>query len=263
MRHVNAIKNLVDQGNFDQAEEAIENLLALGPNNVEALKLLARMHAHKGNFEYEEQSWQRVWEIDSEDEDAIDYFHRAQIEDREHYYFTDILPEGGRRFLTYPRLLINMAALGLLGCISFIALTQTNSEGSFVQGDHIILPLFFVCVILPWIGIGFAWVRALKSIEINSESINFDTRLRSHKILWRDIRDIYLAHNISGERDKLQLVVITENQQNANYFLDLSENKSAVRARKFLLGEIKEHFQSIKLTSLESLEVENQRSYYF
>ena len=48
----------------------MEQLLELGPNNVQALKLMASLYVHQGRFDEEEQVWRRV-EIDNEDDEAI------------------------------------------------------------------------------------------------------------------------------------------------------------------------------------------------
>ncbi|MDQ3235060.1 MAG: hypothetical protein M3Q07_24895, partial [Pseudobdellovibrionaceae bacterium] len=68
MKHVNQIRKIVEQGHLDEAHKAIEDLLELGPKNLEALKLKAALFEHVGRFEDEEHQWRRIIEIDNEDE---------------------------------------------------------------------------------------------------------------------------------------------------------------------------------------------------
>ena len=50
MMHVKQIKNLVEAGESSRALEALDNLLALGPSNMEALKLKAYLLSQQGRF---------------------------------------------------------------------------------------------------------------------------------------------------------------------------------------------------------------------
>ena len=136
MSHVAKIKSMLDQGEVNEAQDALENLLELGPNNVEALKLKAFLYMAQGRFNEEEKVWQKVFEVDQEDPDAIEFLQRKHMEDREHYYFTDILPEGGRRYLAYPRTLVNISLIGLIGCISFLLLTRLSDDFEFATSPR-------------------------------------------------------------------------------------------------------------------------------
>ena len=94
MIHVKQIKTLVDSGQRDEALAAIENLLVLGPSNLEALKIKAFLMESAGKFEEEYKIWQRVLEVDSEDQEAMAYLFRKQMEDREHFHFSEKLQSG-------------------------------------------------------------------------------------------------------------------------------------------------------------------------
>ena len=43
MMHVKQITEIIDAGATEEAQEALEQLLSLGPNNTAALKLKARL----------------------------------------------------------------------------------------------------------------------------------------------------------------------------------------------------------------------------
>ena len=260
MKHVTAIETLIDDGEFSEAEQALDNLLALGPNNVEALKLLASLQAHKGKFADEEKTWQRLWSIDREDEDVVEYFYQAQIEDKEHFYFTDLLPTGGRRFIAYPRSLINASLFGLLGCIVFLIASHQNFKETILGQDYVTLTLFSLLVIMPWIWIIATWTRALKAVEIDAHSFCIVTRLRTYKIDWKDIKDIYLAHSNQnhGHGSGLRLIFIAKDHQTPVLSIDLSESRSSIRARKFLINEIGEFHDPIKYESMNNISLKHR-----
>src|SRR4051812_29827081 len=123
MLHVKQIRAVIEAGEADQAHQALDQLLALGPNNTDALKLRASLLEHEGRFAAEAKIWEKIAVIDREDADAVAFLLRRQLEDREHFYFTDDVPGGGRRFMAYPRRLINHSALGLAGCVGFLVAT--------------------------------------------------------------------------------------------------------------------------------------------
>ncbi len=260
MKHVTAIETLIDDGEFSEAEQALDNLLALGPNNVEALKLLASLQAHKGKFADEEKTWQRLWSIDREDEDVVEYFYQAQIEDKEHFYFTDLLPTGGRRFIAYPRSLINASLFGLLGCIVFLITSHQNFKETILGQDYVTLTLFSLLVIMPWVWIIATWTKALKAVEVDARSFCIVTRLRTHKIDWKDMKDIYLAHSSQnhGQGSGLSLIFIAKDHNTPVLSIDLSESRSSIRARKFLINEISEFHDSIKYESLSNISLKHR-----
>jgi hypothetical protein len=110
MLHVKQIRDIVDAGQTDEAHDALDQLWALGPHNTEALKLRAKLFEYEGRFAEEGKVWERVGSIDREDPDAVSWHLRKQLEDREHFYFTDDIPGGGRKFMAYPRSLVNTSA---------------------------------------------------------------------------------------------------------------------------------------------------------
>ena len=97
MRHVKDIRILFEQGQQDEAFDAIDQLLSLGPNNLDALKLKALILSNRGQYREEAKLWEQIIELDNEDADAIYYFHKRYIEEREKFYFTDEIPTGGRQ----------------------------------------------------------------------------------------------------------------------------------------------------------------------
>ena len=60
----------------DEAMEALENLLYLGPQNIEALSIKAKILRQQGKFEDEYNIWKKIFDIDPENEDAHFYFEK-------------------------------------------------------------------------------------------------------------------------------------------------------------------------------------------
>ncbi len=80
---VKDIQDAIDRGQFDEAHGALEELLRLGPKNLEALKKKAALFSFEGKFSEEGAVWRKILEVDPEDKEAVDYFHRSFIEERE------------------------------------------------------------------------------------------------------------------------------------------------------------------------------------
>lgn len=258
MKHVAAIEKLIEDGAVSEAFESLEQLLALGPNNVHALKLLASLYLHQGRFDEEADVWRQIIEIDGEDEEATEFFQKAQIEDREHYYFTDLLPDGGRRFIAYPRSLIQVSLLGLVGCIGFLMLTRFAASEQVSGSPFTIMTAFIVMVITPWLAIVYTWAKSLRSVNISSQKIVFSTRFRSFGLNWQEVEKISLAHSGHPGDAVLKLVVIpkTANAKKQAITVDFTESRSPIRARRYLINEIKSYQKTISHDVLEHLKLE-------
>ena len=208
MQHVKQIRTIVEAGDNDQAHAALDQLLALGPNNTEALKLRAALLEHEGRFADESKVWNRVATIDREDEDAINYFLRRQIEDREHFYFTEDLPQGGRRFLAYPRSLVRNAAIGLLGCMMFLASTRLSVTYPVLAQPEAMLGIFAVLVMGPWAAIVVIYAVCLRSVTISADGIALATRFRSRTLRWAEVKRVCLARSNAERGSQLALVIL-------------------------------------------------------
>jgi hypothetical protein len=238
MKHVSAIQKIIARGELREAHDALESLLSLGPNNLEALKLQAMLYHGEGRFLEEAQVWHRVLTVDREDPDAINFILKQQIEDREHYYFTDELPGGGRRYMAYPRNLVTTSMIGLFGCITFLTLSRMSERYPELGHADIMLANFGLLVILPWLGIIFTWFRAVKSVTINSIGIEIATRVRLIKHTWIDLAQVCLAHNLDPENPMLSLVLIPRNSADRPVVIDLNEATSSIRAKSHLIREV-------------------------
>lgn len=257
MKHVNAIKEIVAKGQFEEAHLALTDLLELGPHNMDALKLKAALFEHVGRFEDEDIVWRRIIDIDNEDEDAIQFFQRSQQEDREHYYFTDPLPGGGRRFLAYPRTLVGVAFAGLIGCVMFLLLTRSGAQllGASPSG---VLLAFLMLVVSPWFAIIYLYVRTIRSINITAAGLEVTTRFKSFHYPWASIGNIYLAHSADPMTHELRLMVLPREGARPSLSIDFGEGTSAVRARRHLIHEIRDHFKDIRYERLSTVPVERK-----
>ncbi len=257
MKHVTQIRKIVEQGHLDEAHRAIEDLLEMGPKNLEALKLKAALFEHVGRFDEEEGTWRRIIDIDNEDDDAIQYFQKAQLEDREHYYFTDPLPGGGRRFLAYPRTLVSVSFVGLIGCVTFLLMTRVNGQ-MITQSPLLLLSAFVLMVVSPWLAIIYLYVRTIRAINVTSTAIEVSTRFKTFRYAWPDIQQICLAHSGEPEEGELKLVIVPREKNTAPMSIDFSEATTAVRARRHLIQEIRDYFHDIRYEQIDSLPVDRR-----
>lgn len=243
MKHISAIEKLIEGGEVVEARSALDNLLELGPNNLDALKLQALIFSSEGKFKEEERVWYRILEIANDDEDAIEYVQQRQID----FYFTDDLPGGGRRFVAYSRALVKISFIGLMGCISFLLLTKVASQRGWQLTPEGIGSAFLVMVILPWVAIIYTWVRSLRNITVSYEGIDVLMRFRRLFFRWEDIKEISLVSTGHPGDPNLRLIIESLNPEIRSLVLDLNEDSSSIRARSFLVNEILAHRPQIQI----------------
>lgn len=262
MRHISSIKKIVAEGQFEEAHSALENLLEMGPSNVEAIKLKAALFAHVGRFDEEEAAWRRIIDIDNEDEEAIQYYRGAQLEDREHYYFTDALPSGGRRYLAYPRALVSVSFVGLIGCVAFLCLTRVGAP--LLSGNpELLFATFLATVVSPWFAIIYMYAKTIRAISLTTDGFEVATRMKKIMLPWKEIDRILLAYSDDLETSHLNLVLLPKNDGMASISIDMTPATSAVRARRHLLAEVKERFDKVEHEALSriSLNAKNHRHF--
>ncbi len=258
MLHVKQIKSLADKGESVQAHEALEQLLALGPKNTHALKIKAQLLGHEGHFAEESMVWEQIAQIDHEDEEAVQHLIQLQVEEREHFYFTDDVP-GGKRFLAYPKKLISISMIGLLGCLIFLVLTRITNLVPEIADPVVTLALFSLLVLVPWLAIIVTFFRSLKWVLITAESLTVATRTRSYRWDWTGISQIYLAHSYHKSLPHLLLTIIPTAESSPVVQIDFTRESSAIRARSFLISEITRVFHQPAFTRWEALNLKNRK----
>lgn len=253
MMHVKQIREVVEERRRDEAFDALDRLLELGPYNTEALKLKALLYAQKGQFQSENDMWRKVIEIDREDPDAINYFQRKHLEDNEYFYFSDELIGGGRRFLTYPRKLIRNAMLALAGCISFLLLSTLYTKYPLLQEPVIILPLFIFLVLIPWLFTVSTWFFSVRHISINKHGIVFKNYLGTRSIFWKDVHNLVITYNGQNQEDSLTLVIETNRKELPCIEVNLMPEKTIIRARHHFITAISSSFKEPSYSEREKL----------
>ncbi len=238
MKHVNAIRKYVEQGQREEAHSALDNLLSLGPKNIEALKLRALLYSAEGRFNDEAKIWDQVLTIDNEDIDAIRFYLRQRHEDQEHFYFTELLENGARRFHAYPKALLNAAIFGLFGCVSFVILGRLLQSLPQPEQLWLLLGLFGMLVIAPFVTIFTVYFRALRHITISPGMIQVGTRFRNLVYSWQDIEKITLVHAYDQGETSLELVITPKDPQHSIINIDMTDATSSIRAKSYLLREL-------------------------
>lgn len=259
MLHVKQIRTIVDEGKTVEAHDALDQLLALGPSNLEALKLRARLFEFEGRFGDEAKTWERIGSLDREDPDAQIYVARKQLEDREHFYFTDDLPGGGRRFMAYPRPLINASAMGLMGCIAFLLTTRLASALPWLNDPAVMLGLFGLFVVTPWVAIVVSYFRSMRSVAVSQHGFTIATRVRQLTYKWAEVERVCLARSAVADHFGLSLIVIPKDTALPPVEIDLSQGSTAIRARSYLVREIARAFQEPEYASRDSLPLDGKK----
>lgn len=239
---IKGVKALVNRGRFAQAHLAIDRLLALGPNNLAMLKLKGMVLAHEGRFEEEIKVWQQILELYDEDFDALNYFQQLDYEERLNFYFSDYLPNGGRRFIAQPQAVINASVLGVAGCLLFMLVHSWSLYYRLLATPLVSIAIFTVLVVLPWLGILVIYLRSLREITLTREGIRFVTKLKRITLRWEEISSIYLAHSVSSYTSSLTMILQPKKAGLGLVEIDLNEESSPIRARSFFVREVLRHF---------------------
>jgi len=243
MRHIKQIESLLDQDKTQEAEDALELLLSLGPSNTAALKLQAKLCEYKGKFQQELSLWKKIYSIDPNDPEAFTYFQMRQLEDQEHQYFTDHLPDGTQRILTYQRPLLKPMFIGFFGSLSFILFTSfAENNAKFLLDPRVLLPMFILCVVFPVLNVIHKFMTTMYFMSIDKEKFSVSTRLKSHEIKWQDIENIYITHDGLIDDSVLNLVIVPKNKTKEPIEIDFSKNTTSIRSRLLLLNEMAFHF---------------------
>lgn len=258
MKHVNEIRNMVENGQHQAAHKALNNLLDLGPSNIEALKMKGLLFAIEGRFHDEVKMWEKVLDKDREDQDAILFFQRKYLEERESFYFTDQLPAGGRRFLAHPRSLIHASYGGLLGCTFFLVLSSYAQRFPLLNSAYFSISCFLLLVIAPWVYIVWTYFRSLREVVVNPEGFWFKTRLKTVGLNWQQVNKVYLVHSENHKTPFLQIFILPEAEHNDILSLDLSRETTSVRARSCLLDELRMFFKEPHYLAYKELDLKGR-----
>ena len=263
MMHVKQIKTMIDEGHYDAALSNIENLLLLGPHNLDALKLKAFLMEGRGYFYDALRVWLHIAQIAPDDEDAISFVQSKQLEDKEHYYFTDELPDGGRRFLAYPRSLLKISLWGLIGCLIFL-FSVRYAEGQGIGVTPLYMGLsFLVLVITPWVAIFYVYFRAIHAISLTHAGVEISTRLKSRFFAWAELDKVAFAHQLHPVNPMLYFVLVPKDTQARPIVVDLSDEITAIRARTHLPTEVKKFCENVAFCDLSQIDLSHQRPIRF
>jgi hypothetical protein len=238
MKNVAEIQNIAESGDLSEAHSALDALLTMGPRNVEALKLRARLYEVAGRFQLESKVWEQISKIDREDDDLSQYILRRQNEDRENFYFTDALPGGGKRFIAFPRKVVRSVGIGLFGCIGFMVLARLSTSYPKLNDPLIMTSSFAFFVLAPWLAILSSFFRSLRHMSVTKTGLEFKIPFRKYQMAWSDVEQVYLAQDDRHETFQLSFIVIAKDPSMPAVEMDFNENTTPIRARSYLVREI-------------------------
>lgn len=245
MQHVKQIRDLIDQGDISKANSALENLLELGPNNIEALKLRAQLLNMEGRYSDEARIWDQVHSIDPEDPDGVAFVLRCHLEERENVFFSEEIPGAGRRFITYPRMLITTSMLGLVGCLVFLTMSKASLKFPFLAAPTTMLACFSFLVLLPWAVIIWSYFRTPRYLFVHKLGVTLAKRFGKTQWLWQDFSKVVLAHHGDAASDSqtlLTLVFVPKDPTTIAIVVDLTPDRGTIRARTALVREVSTQF---------------------
>ncbi len=239
MQHVKQIRELIAQGEVPKAHSALENLLALGPKNIEALKLRAQLLNMEGRFSEEAKVWDLVHNLDPEDPDGVAFVLRCHLEERENIYFSEELPGIGRRFITYPRTLVSTSLMGLFGCLAFLTYSKVSIRFTSLAEPGAMLGAFAFLVLVPWVLILISYLKTSRYLIVHRQGVTLAKRIGKMEWSWHDFAKVVLVHDPHGiGKNLLSLAFIPKDPAQRALEVNLTPDQGSVRARTALVREV-------------------------
>lgn len=256
MQHVKQIQDLIKSSRTSEAHAALDQLLELGPSNIDALKLRAYLYSSEGRFGREDEIWHQIMTLDSEDEDAHEYWYYRQFEDQEHMLFTEPFT-GGCRYVGQPRHLVFFAFLGLIGCATFLLLGYLSPKYPILQHGWFAIGLFVSLIIMPWIGVFWSFVRGIKDILVTEDGIMIQTRLSTYRYLWGDLESVAILRGHDIEAAELFLMIKPRGLGSTPILVNIGQ-PSHIRARRFLVAQIEKTYEGLVFCSFADTNIDRQ-----
>jgi hypothetical protein len=204
----------------------------------------AMLYERSGQFMQESKIWERVGKIDGEDADYLEYLGRRQDEEQDRVYLTDELPDGGRRFLAYPRRLVYASASALLGCMFFLIFARTATAADPNQ-QAITLAVFAILVLAPWVAIGVAYLRTIRHVSVSENGIEIAFRFSVVKVALEDLAHAWIVHDQSPRNPQLALVLIPKDEGASAVSIDLMLGTTAIRARSYFVRDVEKYVKDL------------------
>ncbi len=242
MKHVQTLKKELQEGTCQNPHSDLNELLLMGPNNLEAIKLKAFLYHYEGRFDEESSAWHKIIEIDPEDQDALRYLRSMKTEDIEYMYFTSEEEGQGRRFFLFPQKLIKVSLIGLIGCILFLVTSYILEQTPYIS-DELILGLFLLTVFTPWILIGIRFLTTPNSITIDNNGISINSRTKKKFIPWNSTKQIQCIHDMNFDSTEFKML-FKDSSDSTNCQINLGPG-SCIRAKTYFIREIMFHFQNV------------------
>jgi len=151
--------------------------------------------------------------------------------------------------------------MGLFGCIIFLLSTRLASIYPIVGEPPMMLSLFGICVLLPWLGIVVVYFRCIRSVTITPKGITVATRLRRHAMVWADLDKVCLARSTDKHGNPLlALVLIPKDRTVPPLEIDFNLHSTAIRARSYMVREITRLHAEPQCIQREALGLDRQDS---
>lgn len=265
MMHVKQIVELIEDGKSQEAEDAIEQLLALGPSNIEAMKLRAAICSRQGRFSEELEVWTKVLKIDSEDPDALHWFELQNLEEQEHHFYSDHITGGGARYITYQKGLLRPMIFGLIGSLGFTFFTNLAlTHAPALIKNEVLIAGFFLVVFVPLVLVIHAFLTSMYLVTINKDGILIQTRLARYNYSWDELDNILLSHEMSLAGPKLNLFFIPKQAHKLILSIDLNPDETSIRSRRHFIQDITELYKKPKSILRQNIKsIQNRKIKYF
>jgi hypothetical protein len=247
MKNTHNIREIFNQGLLTKALQEIKELLKLGPSNLAALKMKSAILLQKGRFYEASITIAKLVELAPDDEEVIEKVISLEIEEAERLYFTEILPSGGIRFITYHQDIADTSLLASFGSLFFL-LSLNNWPRYNLLASNMTISLFaFIVIVIPWVLFLFKHYTSVHSISVDLNGIRVHKRSGGELIKTRDIENIYIVQQSKKDKNYLSAVIVSKNK--IKFEIDLSKETSILKARSFFISMLQNIHKKVHFTS--------------
>ena len=254
MKHLSHARIHLQEGESHKALEIIENVLALAPENPEAMRLKAEVLEGWGRFDEASKIIQAISKLrGSFALEARDELKRRFIEERDSLFHTR-LSDKGRVYNHFSLVDLWVSIFGVFGCLIFLALLPyfSNVAYSYIW----LYSGFFILVICPFFILLHQKMTRLSAVTIGPKGILIHKRGKATEILWDSVRHVTIEYDYNISLDYLVMKVFIKGNK-IPLPINISRQSPDIKGRRHFTRAVISYVDSYSYTARGREELES------
>lgn len=244
MRHIRDAQKKIDEGNSAEAMAIVENLLGLASRNPDALRMKSEILDSWGRFDESLHILKKLSQVGNLSNESIHALENCALEEKEAFVYSELTPEG-RWYYAFPRAQVWIALFGFLGC-GIVLLMSPHWLSLGIDGVQTLLSAFAIFVVLPCLGLIGVHCIGIKKILVGPEGLRVCKRFSKKTIPWASCRQAVVEHDNDRKAHHLKVHLYdTVGSKIPMVSLDISRDKSVVKARRHFLRNVLSHIDVV------------------